>query len=291
VHENHDGLLFWFEGADDLTAAITRVGRASWGSERASSKASDIGACARPIRCRLHRAPPAANQQERRPPGWLDWSWTASEARVSTQAGQARIWRQGSDFAAEAWLPPDDRGVQTLLAGLSSAILHAQGGVILHSSSVQLDGGVIAFLGPSGAGKSTASRQVEGSALFSVDRLAVAPRRGGGGWLAYPLLGGTLIDANMPRAVPAWQPLLALFRVHQSSHGCTLQCCSRVGKLALLRESTYLGSREAATELELLSRLERLEADLPVARLHFGLGTCLTPLLRRSVETMSNQER
>jgi len=192
--------------------------------------------------------------------------------------------------------------VQTLLGGITSAILHALGGLIVHSCSVQLDGGVIGFLGPSGAGKSTASRQADGASLFSVDRLALAPLPaasgsagraglgGRGGWMAYPLLGGTLLDPEMPRAPAVWSPLHAIFRVHHASSACHVEACSATGKLALLRESTYLGGHGADTELELLSRLERLGAEVPVARLHFSLGTSLTSLLRRSVAQSPPEE-
>jgi len=78
--------------------------------------------------------------------------------------------------------------------------------------------------------------------------------------MAYPLLGGTLIDPEMPRAPAAWSPLHAVFRVHHAPSTCRVDACSSTGKLALLRESTYLGGHGANAELQLLSRLEQLGA-------------------------------
>lgn len=296
----HDGLCFSLEGSDELVARIARV--VSFGALPPSSSpdlaygSPESGVEQRPlatIACRLQEAPqpcrPLESASER---GWLRWEWVAQEARVWTLSAEARISRCGLGFSVEAWLPRGDRAVQTLLGGLSSAILHALGGLIVHSSSVQLDGGVIAFVGPSGAGKSTASRQAHGASLFSVDRLAIAPVTSGAagtglrsksGWLAYPLLGGTLLDPAMPRAPATWSPLHAVLRVHHAPSTNRVEVCSSTGKLALLRESTYLGGHGASAELELLSRLERLGSEVPIARLHFSLGTSLTSLLRRSV--------
>lgn len=299
----HDGLCFSLAGPDDLMARVARVAGCgahapspapalSGGSAEVDAKSRQLAA----ITCRLHRAlQPAQRLESAAERGWLRWEWAGQEARVWTLSAEARISRRGPDFSAEAWLPAGVRAVQTLLGGISSAILHALGGLIVHSSSVHLDGGVIAFVGPSGAGKSTASRQAHGASLFSVDRLALAPLpladgsgatarlQGQSGWMAYPLLGGTLLDPEMPRTPAAWSPLHAVFRVHQAPSDCRIENCSRTGKLALLRESTYLGGHGSSAELELLSRLERLGADVSVARLHFSLGTSLTSLLRRSV--------
>lgn len=301
---HHDGLCFSLEGADELVARAARV--ASYGPRTPSTapqpESPEDNAGQRSlaaIGCRLHQAPPSAKPlKSRNERGWLRWEWTGDEARVWTLSGEARISRRASELWVEAWLPAGDRAVQTLLGGISSAILHALGGLIVHSSSVRLDGGVIAFVGPSGAGKSTASRQAKGASLFSVDRLAIVPLRaasgsrnagtqGRGGWLAYPLLGGTVLDPEMPRAPTAWSPLHAMFRVHQAPHECRVEASSPAGKLALLRESTYLGGHSANAELELLSRLEQLSTDVAVARLHFSLGTSLTALLRRSVPQSS----
>jgi hypothetical protein len=179
------------------------------------------------------------------------------------------------------------------MGAVCSAILHAIGGAIVHASSVLLDEGVIAFLGPSGAGKSTASRQMRAGSLFSVDRLALAPlladpqqrssadpahrRRT---WWAYPLFGGTLIDSEMPLALPAWAPLGALLRVQQASRGAFVESCTPIRALATLRESSLHGGHGAGMESEFLSRLQQLAADIPIARLHFGLGAALSPVIR-----------
>ncbi|HKO91727.1 MAG TPA: hypothetical protein VJU61_11265 [Polyangiaceae bacterium] len=293
------GLGFSLQGPDDLLARFARVvsydaGTVASSPARPGGKLDVEPLALATLECRLHEAsPPTRRLESASERGWLRWEWTGQEARVWTLSAEARISRRGADFSVELWLPRGDRAVQTLLGGLSSAVLHALGGAILHSASVYLDGGVIAFVGPSGAGKSTASRQAHGS-LFSIDRLAIAPLppagasgraplQGPSGWMAYPLLGGTLLDPGLPRAPSAWLPLHAVLRVHQAAHGCRVETCSPTGRLALLRESTYLGGHGASTELELLSRLERLSAEVAVARLHFSLGTSLTSLLRRFI--------
>jgi len=306
----HDGLAFSFEGPRALLEPLTELAERDGPRERAATEPT----LAR-IHCRLQLVPlPVPRPTQPAELGWLRWEWVRDEASIWTRCARASIRRAGFGdlavprsmlglpseadpsplFTADVWLPADPHAVQTLMGGLCSAVLHAIGGAIVHASSVQLDGGVIAFLGPSGAGKSTASRLLGEGALFSVDRLAVAPiavaapepgigdraqRRHS--WWAYPLFGGTWIEATMPRALPAWAPLRALFGVHQMRGDAFIETCSPIRALATLRESGLHGGQGAGMELEFLSRLQQLAAETPIARLHFGLGASLAPLIRR----------
>lgn len=163
------------------------------------------------------------------------------------------------------------------------------GGAVFHAASVELDGGVVAFVGPSGAGKSTACRHMEGAALVSVDRLAVVPL--GSTWLSHPLPGGTRPVPDMPNAAPRWRPLTAVLRVHQSANGTGIDAPAPALAVTSLRESTFQSGLGPRAEEELLSALEQLVQHVPVARLELQLGASLKPLLRRWLESQAKDRR
>jgi hypothetical protein len=244
------------------------------------------------VDCLLHEGgegvegSPGARQR-----GWLRWRWQSGTAEISTRSARAVVWRADGAYAAEAWLPPCSRDTTTLVGALSSAVLHDAGGVLLHAASVLVDSRVVAFLGPSGAGKSTACRHMGGAPIFSLDRIAVMPRNpaalsgpapaGPAEWFAYPLFSGTALDPNAPRAKPGWAALRVCLRVHQAPHEAHIEACHGSRALAALRESAFSGGTDPSAELDLLERLGRLRAHVPVGRLHFALGSSLAPLVSR----------
>jgi hypothetical protein len=224
--------------------------------------------------------------------GRVNWEWSAGEARVSTLAARARLWRADTGYAVEAWLPPNYRAAHTLLGALYSAVLHDLGGFILHAASVLSGGGVIAFVGPSGAGKSTACRHMYGQPTFSIDRMAILPRpreaksavgapSSDHAWYGYPMHGGTSIDPDKPRVAPRWSPLRAILRVRHARGEARLEARSAAAAVALLRESTFHCCPGVVAEREILERLERFAGTVSIGRLHFSLGPSLTPAVSR----------
>jgi hypothetical protein len=225
----------------------------------------------------------------------VEWHWRGNCGEARTQHASARWERRAQRITAEATLAPHRRAAEGLLMVLAGALLHRAGGALLHSASVELPDGIIAFVGPSGAGKSTACEQVEGARQFSFDRLAVAPVErdaGGRSWRAYPLPGGTPPSSDSPEPGSGGRPLIAILRVRQAAEGCWVEPCSTSQGVALLRESAFHANQGPATELELLELLEQLSLDVPIANLHFCLGTSLGPALSRWLtEQTSKRER
>lgn len=214
----------------------------------------------------------------------VEWRWMGDSGQVLTQHARAR-WQPGPQGAiAEATLGPSRRAAEGLLMALAGALLHRAGGAILHAASVEQSEGVLAFVGPSGAGKSTACRHVERASQFSFDRLAVVPVRGERGcrvWRAYALPGGTPPASHSPEVGSHGRPLRAVLRIRQAVRGCWHEECSSSQAVALLRESAFHANRGPAAELELLELLEQLASDVPIANLHFSLGTSLDTVLSR----------
>jgi hypothetical protein len=280
---NYAGVALSFAGPTGLLECMARV---------AGAQEREVAPAARVV-CQLHESsepdPVLATARER---GWLHWEWQSGTAQVVTRSARARLWRAGAAYAAEAWLSPHSRAATTLVGALSSAVLHDVGGILLHAASILGESGVVAFVGPSGAGKSTACGHMGGAPIFSIDRMVIVPSHPGTTnperpvgnrptWFACPLFGGTVLHPEAPRALPDWSPLRAIFRVHQAPRGAHVEECTGSRALASLRESAFTGGSDPGAELELLARLERLRADVPVGRLHFGLGSCLPPVVSR----------
>lgn len=218
----------------------------------------------------------------------LSWEWSGTMGSAVTTRAHA-WWRSESRGAGdrpridvEAKLAAGRWGAESLLTALAAALIHRAGGAVLHAASVGLSSrGVVAFVGPSGAGKSTACRQVSGAPLFSVDRLAVAPepQSAGARWLGWALPGGTGIS-EMSEAGASGLPLAAVLRVHKAQ-ASRLAEPSRTLAVSSLRASAFHAGHGTSAELELLTRLERLAAEVPFANLYNCLGTSLEAMLRR----------
>jgi hypothetical protein len=285
------GLQLSFEGPRTVLEHLARVPLAVVESSRLEGVAPQPADASRVAFASLSCRVIAATGHDVAGPGWalgsrgIHWQCHEGGGMAVTQRARAR-WQSGAaGFSAEATVVPSQRAAEGLLLSLASALLHRAGGAILHCASVELPEGVVAFVGPSGSGKSTACRHVSGASQFSLDRLAVVPVAGEAGlaatWLACPLPGGTPFEPSLPTARSRARPLQAVFRMRQADHGCRLGKCSTSQAVALLRESAFHAGSGGGAELELLAQLERLALSLPVANLHFSLGTSLGPLLRR----------
>lgn len=293
------GVHFWLEGPEGILSSLAEVPLALRLSALPAGVAEPGGMLAqhsahavRPaglvkVRCVLDPAwrVSARSRAELGPRG-VAWHWGAGGGHALTQHAEVR-WRlgEGGEVCAEATLSASPRAAESLLTALASALLHRAGGAILHAASVELAGGVVAFVGPSGAGKSTACEHVVGARQFSLDRLAVVPAPSAAGvsagWMAHPLPGGTRSQRGLPDAISLGRPLLAVLGVHKAPSGCELSVCARGQAVALLRAAAFHANRQPGAELELLAHLERLARELPVGGLHLSLGTSLEPLLSR----------
>jgi hypothetical protein len=238
--------------------------------------------------CWLRMIPPPAVAQPV-PAAGLAWSWAGQRGELVTRFGGAQVSRTPRGFEGSAWLADDARAPHHLLGGLAVMLSHRLGGSVFHAASVELDGGVIAFVGPSGAGKSTACQHVAGAPLVSVDRLALLPL--GSRWFSHPLPGGTRPVAGLAEAPPRWRPLAAVLRVQQSSNDTAISAASPALAVKLLRESTFQSGLVPSAEHELLASLEGLLQHVPVARLELRLGASLKPLLRRWLESQAEERR
>lgn len=273
------GVRFEFEGAAKLLAQLEQVPytRRWTDAEGLTGNASEVASC-RVLLLDPARSAPAPDAREARRIGW---TWQENRARVESWHACAELRGADAEQRFEARLTANRSGAQSLLTGLSAALLHRRGGAILHAASIELHAGVIALIGPSGAGKSTASRQLEGGRGFSIDRLAVAPQPGGGGWLAFPSPGGTRSALDPPASTATEGPLLAILRVRKAASGLTIEHCPPATAVALLRQAAFFPAADTPAELELLVRLQRLSAEVPVANLHSSLGTMFAAPLGR----------
>jgi len=94
-----------------------------------------------------------------------------------------------------------------------SAILPLEGGVLLHSAGIVIDGNAIAFFGPSGAGKSTLASLVEEPALS--DELILI-RRDGDAFVAEA--SGTWGELGARPAIEGRFPLAHLVALGRGEH-------------------------------------------------------------------------
>lgn len=190
-------------------------------------------------------------------------------------------------YVLTARIAPGHTGMLTLLRGVSSAILHREGGLVLHAAAIELDGAGFLFVGPSGAGKSTAVQLTRGGRCFAFDHVAVLPAATG--WLAWGLPGGSAVDA--PSADGVVYPLAAVMRVRQAPAGSEprITPLDGAGALFALRESVECAddSREAE-DVYLRSAME-LSSRIPVATIATVLGRSATPALREWIATAASQ--
>jgi hypothetical protein len=272
------GLHFEFEGAPALLEQLKRVPCVRPWDAGAVSEVRG----ARVTRCRVAAfdAAEALAQAAARSVRSIEWSWRGERATLLGRFVSAELQYSAAESRANARLTANRRGAESLLTALAASLLHRLGGAILHAASLELEGVALALIGPSGAGKSTASRQLSGARAFSVDRLVVAPAEQGG-WLAFPLPGGTRSALDLPPTSCTRAPLRAILRVRKSTQGTRLEACSLPMAVALLRESAFHPGVDPDAEQELLAHLQGLAREVPVANLHSSLGTMLGPPLGR----------
>jgi hypothetical protein len=189
-------------------------------------------------------------------------------------------------YAVTARVAPGSEGMLALLRGVSAAILHREGGFVLHTAAVELDGQAVLFVGPSGAGKSTAVRLTRGGRCFAYDHAAVVP--GPHGWLAWGLPGGSAVDAPMADGVV--YPVAAVLRVRKADAGLTrISELSGTEALFALRESVEWADDSPGAEDVYLRAVTELSSTITVGSIATVLGrstdVALRKLLRKRPQT------
>lgn len=214
----------------------------------------------------------------------IEWAWSGNVCTITAPYARVRLVKSLSA------VQPQLRALATVHAGpvplaavfsaIASAIAILREGAVLHSASIEWEAGVVAFIGPSGAGKTTACQHVPGARLFSIDRLLVAPVSGGQ-WQAFSVPGGTPPSRPWLRKSRVQsRPLLAVFGLRHAQSATHFEPLSSVGRVALLRQCAFDGSREPAGAAETLGNLVRLATEVPIARLHLRRGENLELKLR-----------
>ncbi len=205
------------------------------------------------------------------------WSWNDDVAHVETGRVRAELRRLSAGrYAATAMVAPSEAGCSSLVTALSAAVVNREGGFVLHSAGVELDGRAMLFIGPSGAGKTTAANHCDGARWVARDRSAVYPTRLG--WYVAGMAGGDPID--LPRAASTLAPLGGVFRVRHATERAEVLAGSALRSLTNLRESVMFVSADPNRELELLERITRFVETARVAELAVVLGSPLTDVLR-----------
>lgn len=206
------------------------------------------------------------------------WVWSGEVAHVSTARARAELRRLGAGcYAASAMVVPGDAGCSALVTALTGAVIHREGGLVLHAAGVEVDGRASLFIGPSGAGKTTAANHCQGARWMARDRAAVYPTPLG--WYAAGMAGGDPIE--LPRASGRVFPLRSVSRILRAKEHAAIRRANTAEALRYLRESLQASAGDPAEEASHLDRILDFHAALPLTLLETRIGEPLVPLLIR----------
>lgn len=189
----------------------------------------------------------------------VDWRRSSAEIRARRLRAELRELAPGC-FVASAVVAPEPSGFVSMTSSLAAVILDRAGGLVVHASGVELDGGVVLFIGPSGAGKTTAANLCSGASAYAADRAAIFPTPAG--WHAAPMGGGSE-PVRLPSSSRRVLPLRGILRVEQAREPQLVRCAPSAA-VAALRESTQTSGHSVDGELQLLDRLAHLAQEVPV---------------------------
>jgi hypothetical protein len=205
---------------------------------------------------------------------------TSGKTRVQAASFEAELSHLGARrYAAAAQVAPGSDALIGMLRGVCAAIVHREGGLLLHAAGLELDGKAVLLVGPSGAGKSTALRLTSAGRCFAYDHVAVV--RAGGSWFAWGLPGGTAPGAHEAHATV--YPLAAVLRVRKvTGRRAAPGVQSLAGAQALfgLRESVECADRSAGAEDVYLHAVTELSSQVPSGAIETVLGCDNTAAIR-----------
>jgi len=211
-----------------------------------------------------------------RAPRDVRYTWRGGHARVETHGVRADLRELGpGSFACSALVGAQRGDCGSLCTALAGALVDRVGGLVLHASAIELEGGAVLFVGPSGAGKTTAANHCAGARAFAKDRAAVY--RTEAGWFTAPMAGGDEIE--LPGAERRVLPLHAILRVERGEDAVAVEGCDPLAAVRVLRESAQLGARDVDSEGALLERLLTIAAQAPVGIVRTRLGAPVVPSL------------
>jgi hypothetical protein len=189
-------------------------------------------------------------------------------------------------YAAAVQVAPGVDALIGVLRGVAAAIVHLEGGVLVHAAGLELDGEAILLVGPSGAGKSTAVRLTAEGRCFAFDHVALV--RVGARWFAWALPGGTAPGAH--EAESGVYAVAGVLRVRKLTAATAPRAAGLAGAQALfvLRESVECADQSAGAEDVYLHAVMELSSQVPVGAIETVLGcdnaSALRGWLRRQRE-------
>lgn len=237
-----------------------------------------LDARARDVAVRVFRAPesdfrdiPLAGWQT-----WIDLDPGAGSVRVAGRRFVGRLdW--GERLGAALWSAADaDADLPGIVENfLRIVVAHRaleEGGVLLHSAAVVVDGRAFVFFGPSGAGKSTlCGLSVErGYEVLSDELNVLLAGEAGVEVERLPFAGDHGRSAGARRRFP----LAGLFALEQGRHPARRPLARARAVAALVACSPFVNDDSFRGE-RLLSNLDRLTAARPVETLVFALDSGL----------------
>lgn len=210
--------------------------------------------------------------------GGREIGWERSDAALMIRTPLAHTTLNETapgHWAAIARVSPG-AGIGAALTAIATTLTEQAGGLVLHSSGIELDGRAVLFIGPSGAGKTTACNHVRSARGFAWDRTAIVPD--GTGYRAWTLPGGDVITLKWSDHVTL--PLAAVLRVRRGSPEPRIERASQLDAMVALRESTQSGASNEREQVACLDRIARAAAAVPIGFAHTKLDAGLDPMLR-----------
>ena len=222
------------------------------------------------VREDLPRDPAAAGGRE------ITWERDGASLVIKTPLAQITANETAPGlYAAVARVAPQ-AGLGAALTAMATTLAEQAGGLVLHSSGIELDGKAVLFIGPSGAGKTTACNHVRSARGFAWDRTAIVPD--GDGYRAWTLPGGD--EIVLPWSDHVTLPLAAVLRVRRGAAEPRIERASAVDAMVVLRESTQSGAPDESAQHACLERIARAAARVPIGFAHTLLDAGLDPMLR-----------
>lgn len=206
----------------------------------------------------------------------IGWERTDTSLVIKTPLAHTTLSETAPGHWAAVARVATQSGLGAAMTAIATTLAEQAGGLILHSSGIELDGRAVLFIGPSGAGKTTACNHVPSARGFTWDRTAIVPD--GDGYRAWALPGGDEIVLKWSDHVTL--PLAAVLRVRRGSPEPRIERAGKLDAMVVLRESTQSGVSNEREQVACLDRIARAAAAVPIGFAHTKLDAGLDPMLR-----------